>query len=253
MACHCLKESCVQCVAIGPNKLCVWSSDVGLMLMLQLSTALNNDHYGHHKGLHVEFSLILLHYLSFQSLPPPFFPFFPSMCCLLSCQSSILMALACICTYVLLMVSSSDLFLSVFFQHASLLDHALLQYLVIWLCCSLLEKRKKEKKNEPLHLFKVHLLPPLCSVTFFLHLFLTPPPLSATLFSPSLPLSNFSGPTFICLSGSRISVWAPECALWITYRVACPLFPAVRCTLFISLIFMREGMHRPKTDWLYWV
>lgn len=165
--------SSTQCVAIGPNKLCVWSSDVGLMLMLQLSTALNNDHYGHHKGLHVEFSLILLHYLSLQSLPPPFFSFFPSMCCLLSCQSSPVFTSeyfngSCIHLYICTwMVSSSDLFYICFFQHTSLLDCALLQYLIICLCCNLLEKKKERKENDPLHLFKVHLLVPLAQLLFF--------------------------------------------------------------------------------------
>lgn len=176
---------------------------------LYLSTALNNDHYSHRKALHVDFSLILLHYLSLQPRPVSFLSFLS-----LSISS-------------VRLVFSSEFVISCCFDlHFSPILH-----------CTLCTKWAS------LLSFGVH---PLVSPSTFISF-----PLPRRLCQlPSLPLSNFSVPTFIRLSGSSVSVGASECALWITRRATSPLFPVLRCTLFISLIFMRERMRRPKTDWL---
>lgn len=71
-------------------------------------------------------------------------------------------------------------------------------------------------------------------------------PSSVSVSSPSSPsLSNFSGSTLI----SWVSVWASECALWITQEAASSLLPALKCSLFVSSIF-QEGWNVPTKDWL---
>lgn len=209
------------CLISGPR----WSHS-SLSPPLHLSTALNNDHYGRRKAPHVEFSLILLHYLPLQ---PPHLPLLSP-----------------------LHVPSS---LGCHTLHA-VNDCHIISFIISFISCTSRSThtsvRQESADFPPFWSSFFTLLPPSCR--FKLSLF--PPSVSlhtlrltVALFPPSLPALRLLGPCLhpsfwlicFCLSFWMCTLDNPRSSL-----------PSVSCTEMHPIYFIdfHQGRNVQTKDWL---